>query len=71
MTRDKQSEDRFRVRAWLIDALEVLVLSLLSLPSIAASTNEVGFHADPAFPSPASASTARYLLQLGRLKQFE
>ena len=38
---------------------------LLILPWIAASTNEVGFHVGPAYPSPASASTARCPLQLG------
>ena len=32
---------------------------LLILPWIAASTNEVGFHVGPAFPSSASASTTK------------
>ena len=42
---------------------------LLLLLWIAASTNEEGFHVGPALPSPASASTARYPLQLDRLEQ--
>ena len=49
----------------------LVIKVLLILPQIAASINEVGFHAAPAFPSPASASTARYPLQLGRLEQCE
>ena len=44
---------------------------LLISPWIVASTNEVGFHVGAAFPFPASASTARYSLQLGRLEQCE
>ena len=41
-----------------------IVLVLLILPWIATSTNEVGFHANPFFPSLAGASAARYPLQL-------
>ena len=42
---------------------------LLFLLWIAASTNEEGFHVGPALPSPASAITARYPLQLDRLEK--
>ena len=46
-------------------------VKVLILPWIATSTNEVGFHVGPTFPSPASTSTARYPLQLDRLEQCE
>ena len=48
--------------------IKVKVNVLLILPWIA---NKVGFHVGPAFPSPASASIARYPLQLSRLEQCE
>ena len=32
---------------------------IINLSWMAASTNEVGFHVSPTFPSPASASTTR------------
>ena len=39
---------------------------LLILPWIATSTNEVGFHIGPAFPSPAIASTGRLFITAGK-----
>ena len=54
-----------------VEVTTYIVLVLLILPWIAASTNEVGFHASPAFPSLAGASAARYPLQLRRLEQCQ
>ena len=44
---------------------------LLILPWIAASTNKVGFHIGPAFPSPASTSTGRLFITAGKSQKWD
>ena len=44
---------------------------LLILPWIATSTNEVGFHIGPAFPSPAIASTGRLFITAGKSQKWD